>query len=297
MRIGDRFDKLVVVERLGTDGRKRKVLVRCDCGADKVVSECDLRAGTAKSCGCLRQARMRELNRSHGESRSPLHKTWTVMWERTRTRLLGQHYARPILPVAPEWRQYEVFRDYVLEHLGERPKGYSLDRIDNDRGYEPGNIRWASPRGQARNRSTNHVIEIDGVSRCIAEWAEHAGIHPMVIHARRRRGWSDRDAVLRPLGAPETITVDGESLPVAEWAKRLRMAAAVIYHRLDRGWSERDAVLTPPDRSNQERVLTIDGVSRGIVAWAKQSGVGVGAIRVRLRRGWSPRAAVFKPIK
>jgi hypothetical protein len=100
------------------------------------------------------------------------------------------------IKVCPEWEaSFEAFRDYVTANLGPRPRGHTVDRIENSKNYEPGNVRWASAKQQQRNTSRNTIITVDGVSRCIAEWAEASGISSAVICARRKRGWSDALAV------------------------------------------------------------------------------------------------------
>jgi hypothetical protein len=99
----------------------------------------------------------------------------------------------------PEWDSFEVFRDYIEKNLGERPVGMSLDRINNNEGYFPGNLRWASPQTQVRNRSSNVHVEINGVSRCLAEWADILGILPSVVYMRLKNGWTAHDALLIPV--------------------------------------------------------------------------------------------------
>jgi hypothetical protein len=121
------------------------------------------------------------------------------MWERTKRADRWPSYARQGISVSPLWRSFEAFRDYVEQNLGPRPKGFTLDRIDNAGGYVPGNVRWANALTQMRNRSNNTFVTVDGVSRCIAEWSEVSGLSSAVICARIKRGWSEREAVLTPL--------------------------------------------------------------------------------------------------
>lgn len=82
------------------------------------------------------------------------------------------------------------------EDVGPRPfDGASLDRRDNDRGYEPGNVRWSDATGQARNRSDNRVVVAFGVARCVAEWSEVYGVRAGTIVGRLDRGWPAERAV------------------------------------------------------------------------------------------------------
>jgi hypothetical protein len=82
--------------------------------------------------------------------------------------------------------------------MGERPAGTSLDRIDNDGDYEPGNCRWIVQRVQIRNRGNTQRVEVDGVSRSIAEWEEISGVNRQAIRARLLRNWDPRKAVFTP---------------------------------------------------------------------------------------------------
>src|SRR4051812_29239940 len=79
------------------------------------------------------------------------------------------------ITVCDRWKKsFDIF----LEDMGRRPKkGYSLDRINNDGNYEPGNCRWATPKEQNRNSRRNRVIEFAGNSMPVSEWAEKIGVH------------------------------------------------------------------------------------------------------------------------
>lgn len=90
------------------------------------------------------------------------------------------------------WDSYQNF----LEDMGERPAGTSLDRISNDEDYSPSNCRWATRKEQNRNNSQNRMIELGGVSRCLAEWCELLGLDYAKTYARLYRlNWSPEDAL------------------------------------------------------------------------------------------------------
>lgn len=91
--------------------------------------------------------------------------------------------------------------DAFLADMGKRPgPGYSLDRIDSDKGYEPGNCRWATATEQARNRRYCISLTFDGQTRLLSEWADITGFGRKTIHDRiYRRGWSiDRALTYKP---------------------------------------------------------------------------------------------------
>lgn len=88
-----------------------------------------------------------------------------------------------------------------LADMGARPAGTTLERIDNARGYEPGNCRWATVAEQNRNSRRNRVLTLNGTSKTIMDWAAQTGIPFATIWSRLRYGWSDADALTRPVQA------------------------------------------------------------------------------------------------
>jgi len=98
--------------------------------------------------------------------------------------------------VCDQWRaDFSAF----LRDMGPRPQGTSLDRIDNSRGYEPGNVRWAKSRQQANNQRANRVLVLNGETHTVAEWERLRGFKPGTIKTRLLRGWTPEKAVAVPV--------------------------------------------------------------------------------------------------
>ena len=154
---GKRFGKLTVIERTQNDlSYGSKWLCRCDCGNTVVVLSNNLRRGNTRSCGCLKL----DLQTKHGKWGSKVYKAWDNMRERcvSSAPRYEKYYGARGISVCDEWMEsFDAFYEYVsaLPHFGEN--GRSLDRINNDGNYEPGNVRWATASEQMRNRR-KHVL-------------------------------------------------------------------------------------------------------------------------------------------
>ncbi len=153
-----RFGRLTVLGEAQDRQRHRVYLVRCDCGTEKTVRQSHVLEGLIQSCGCFRRETSRaslQHQLTHGEAvrsgRSTTYKTWRSMMARCNNphHIGYPNYGGRGISVCPEWRaSYVAFRD----HVGERPDGHTIDRINVNGNYEPGNVRWATTSEQMRNR-------------------------------------------------------------------------------------------------------------------------------------------------
>lgn len=195
--IGLRFNKLVVLHEAGRNkiGGMRWLCL-CDCGTEFVTDAASLRAGRTKSCGCLTrfggQARMR-----NGEEHHPLYRLWMGMKSRCENQNNKKYhiYGGKGISVCERWMTFHNF----IADMGERPLGTSLDRIDGRLGYSKDNCRWATPKTQANNKESNRVLKARGKSMTVAQWSSEVGIKANTIICRLRRGWSEVDAISKPV--------------------------------------------------------------------------------------------------
>lgn len=133
---------------------------------------------------------------------------------------------------------------YIDAHLGPKPDDGQIDRINNERGYEPGNIRWATSKENNNNRRDNRRVRVAGVTQTAAQWGEERGMPRQVITNRLARGWSHSDAVSVPAAVHVTrvVTFRGKTQTLQQWADELSVPVTTLRHRLDRGVGLLDGV-------------------------------------------------------
>lgn len=210
---GQKFNRLLVVAYVGRRGHSSHWTCTCDCGNKTVVSRSALVSGTVVSCGCYRSDRAKKLTYKHGErggenrSRTPVeYKTWDGMKQRCynpNTKDWPWYGGRGIA-VCEEWRNdFSAF----LAHVGRRPADkHTIDRIDGDKGYAPGNVRWATWEEQARNRSNNRQVFVDGRYVPVAVAAELRGVPYAIVKSRLQKGWSIERATTTPIDTRKSRT-------------------------------------------------------------------------------------------
>lgn len=149
LKRGQQFGRLEVIEIVATK-KRRMVRCRCACGGEGLFPPYNLKSGRSRSCGCLRSDVTTRRNTRHGHSGSPLYKVWAEMIQRCTNRSHSRwpDYGGRGITVCERWMDFANF----FADMGERPDDLSIDRINNDGNYEPGNCRWATHSQQNRNK-------------------------------------------------------------------------------------------------------------------------------------------------
>lgn len=193
---GVRFGRLTAVSHAGTDMQRNALwLCLCDCGNQITVRGSSLRSGVTLSCGCYKLDSLK----THGMSKSRLY----ALWHGMKVRCLNENgeifdrYGGRGITICPEWENsFEAFRDWAMAN------GYrddlTIDRIDTNGPYSPGNCRWATMKEQENNKRNNHLITFEGETHTVTEWAEIKGINRQALYSRLKRGWSIERALFSP---------------------------------------------------------------------------------------------------
>lgn len=184
---GMRYGMLVVIAPAGRNRVRAAIWrCRCDCGAERTATTAELKRGRAASCGCTKSARCSAAAATHGLSRTPEHIAWGNMIQRCTNpgHPSWPRYGGRGIQVCERWRSFDAF----LADVGPRPgEGYSIDRSDNNRGYEPGNCSWATASEQNLNKRVNRRVTINGTTMHVSEWAARLGIPTGTLGGRASR--------------------------------------------------------------------------------------------------------------
>ncbi len=210
--VGFRVGRLEVVSTPYRVRGHLRVDCKCDCGTTKQFHESNVRSGKSRSCGCNRvivgKAKLGIATKHGGAggAKTVEYKAWCAIIDRCtnpRSKIYADYGGRGIALCAAWRHDFKAF----LEHIGPRPTGrYSVDRIDNDRGYEPGNVRWATDETQNRNQRRRPKLIAFGQNLTPAEWAEKTGLPVNAINMRRRLGWSVERILTTPLRSTKAVS-------------------------------------------------------------------------------------------
>lgn len=197
--VGEQINSWVVLDAAVVVGPKRpnsrpsrRVLCQCSCGNVRMVDIHGLRYGRSQHC------------KSHQTSVFRKAPEVYHAWQSARQRCENPknpaylYYGGRGIKMAPEWADRAEGFLRFFAYIGPRPQGMSLDRINNDGNYEPGNVRWATRLQQSRNRRNNRLYAYRGKAQTAIAWAEELGVSYANLAARLKRGWTMEEAVTRP---------------------------------------------------------------------------------------------------
>lgn len=177
-RIGLRYGRLLVIDKLYIRGLGTGWKCQCDCGKEIYAAGHNLDSGNTASCGCLAI----EVRTTHGKTKSRAYVIWKAMHQRCgNPKAMGyQNYGGRGIKICDEWQTFEPF----FADMGDPPDGHSLERVDNNGNYQKSNCRWASYKEQLNNTRHNRVIEAFGRKQTFTQWAEEFNLSPTTLRNR-----------------------------------------------------------------------------------------------------------------
>lgn len=188
-----RFGKLTVLNQAGADSRYGALWIcRCDCGNKITMQARHLRRGKVSTCGCY-----------YHKNTVPNRTREYIAWQKMKDRCSNPNsdnykkYGAAGIAVCSRWiHDFAAF----LSDMGQCPSGMTLGRLDNSKGYFPGNCRWEPVKKQALNRDSTIWLEYNGVRLCQEDWCRLLGVSRTTIQRYRRKGKNIGDLISKIAG-------------------------------------------------------------------------------------------------
>jgi hypothetical protein len=205
-----------------------------------------------ENCAFLK---IEEASKTHGMRWTRLYNIWTQMNQRCINQKLDHYgsYGGRGITVYEAWKKFEIFADWAKKN-GYKD-GLTIDRIDVNGNYEPGNCKWSTDVEQQRNKRNNRYITINGETKTVAEWAEISGL-PYKTLQRRLYTECKEEYLLAPVGSiykhKFLIEINGVKKSTNTWAKESGLPFSTIKRRYQRGISGED--LLKKGRLNNKHV-------------------------------------------
>jgi len=224
----------------------------CDCGVVKPIAQRYLLNHTTISCGCYGKEKLLASHTTHNLTHSGFYQMWKNMMRRCYEPTVRgyERYGGRGISVCEEWHDINNFVEWCVKQ--NPPKGFELDRINNDGNYEPGNCRFVSRTDNIRNRSTVLLITINNETHPLAEWCERFDIdYRLVFHRIRKLNWTPEKALTTPIVSPakHMITYQNKTQDLAKWCRELNVSYNMVFQRIvNGGWDPVEALVTPPKK-------------------------------------------------
>jgi len=277
---GKKFGKLTVIEKSGKNNNGCILWkCQCDCGNITILSGSRINLGKVKSCGCFTGESAKKRNSTHGMTKTRTYRIWQCMKSRCyyEKDQAYQHYHGRGITICDRWlNSFENF----LEDMGKAPKGLTLDRINNDKGYSKENCRWATYEEQNKNRSGNKFLTFNDKTKCISDWAKEIGITKTSLGKRLKDGWSiEKSLTKKSRGI--YLEYNGEIKSLKEWSKETGINYNTLKTRFFKKKSPEE-ILNTPHLLN----VTYNGKTKSLKEWSKITGIKYHTLLQRYKNNW-----------
>lgn len=191
-------DQCIFIRDTYTSCKPRKALFKCRCGNEFEANINSIKKLHTKSCGCVKANFNVKKFTIHGGKGTDEY----IIWKAIKSRIFNKKNIQWSIYGGRDIKMHESWvNDFsqFLKDTGFRPsKKHSIDRIDVNGNYEPGNVRYATPKEQQNNKRNNVILELNGECKTMSQWADLYNINQITIAKRIKRGWSIEDAITKP---------------------------------------------------------------------------------------------------
>lgn len=215
------------------------------------------------------------------------YRIWASMKNRcTCTTNTGYHkYGGRGITVCEEWLEFQNF----YRDMGDPPEGYTLDRIDGNKGYSPDNCRWADSYVQANNTSRNINISYNDKTQTLAQWCRELGIPYNRVKHRYANGIRPPELFSKEKLSPDTskymVTYQGKTQSLSKWADELGIKYGTLAERYRQG-------LRPPELLDTNKLSCVlieyNGIKKSVADWSDELDIPYSTLVQRYKNGWKP---------
>ena len=197
---GQRFGRLIATEKSHKTKDKNwwwKCL--CDCGNKVTIRGTSLRSGASRSCGCYKNELSKKRKTIHGLSYTKVYRVHTNMMSRCFNPKDKRYlfYGKRGILVCDEWKNVTTFYNWAINNGFK--EGLTIERINVNGNYKPGNCKWIPGAEQGRNRRQNHRICFRGETNILSHWAKKLGVDKTTIAWRLSHNWTEEEALTIPI--------------------------------------------------------------------------------------------------
>lgn len=245
----------------------------------------------------------------HGMHGTKFYNTWLGIKKRVNAKKDKrpkdyENYVVRGIKLCDRWQDFLKFKEDLYSSYLEAAEIYgekniSIDRCNNDKGYEIGNIRWVTAKVQNINKRDNHYIELNGVTKTLVEWCEYYNVSFQVVSDRiGKLGWNIKDALETDTKELELYEYKGKKYTCAELSKEFNIDARTLYGRLHTSnWSVVKSVETPVTSFDRNIEITLGGQTKSLVEFCKEYKINYSTFLSRLDNGMSYEEALKSPVK
>lgn len=249
--VGQKFGRALVISRSGSRNGRVYWFCACDCGKKFETITASLTGGKTTSCGCYRHERERDANIKHGKTNSRIYRIYNLMKNRCYNHNVPRYknYGARGIRVCDDWLGEDgfiAFNNWAI--LNGYNDDLTIERIDVNGNYCPENCKWIRKEEQAKNKTSNVIIEIDDKKQILSEWCKEFNIEYGLAHERMYNGWNAIDALTKPKQRTRLYKYNGNEFTMKQLSEISGLSPTTIKGRMDKKW-DMERIINQPYKS------------------------------------------------